>query len=147
MWSWDWANWENFPRSQEKDVAEPGVEPSYPKMQPREFHKQPSYAVSTLLSSTSFSPNNYSSWQMVDVCFEQHWARTGYRNIRSSYWLGSNWGGKKDISFSSDSLQGLHAESILTVLFTKQSVASLQRRNCWSAATNRQSHWTSFILY
>lgn len=39
-------------------------------------------------------------------------------------------GEKKDISFSSDSLQGLHAESILTVLFCKQSVASLQRRNC-----------------
>lgn len=39
-------------------------------------------------------------------------------------------GEKKDIAFSSDSLQGLHTESILTVLFGKQSVASLQRRNC-----------------
>lgn len=99
VWSWDWADWETFPRSQVKDAAEPGIEPSYPKMQPREFHNQPSYAVSTLLSSTSFSPNNYSSWQIVDVCFEQHWARTGYRNIRSSYWLGSNWGRKRTFLF------------------------------------------------
>ena len=37
--------------------------------------------------------------------------------------------GKKDTAFSSV-YRALHAESILTVLFGKQSVASLQRRNC-----------------
>lgn len=38
--------------------------------------------------------NCYSSWQTLDVCYAQHWAHTGYRNNRSSYWLGSIWGNK-----------------------------------------------------
>lgn len=94
----------------------------------------------------SLLTNYYSSWQTLDVCYAQHWAPTGYRNIRSSYQLGSSWG-KKGQFFLQTVYGALHAESILTVLFGKQSVASLQRRNCWSNATNRQSHSIGFFLY
>lgn len=77
-------------------------------------HNQPLYLVSALLSSTPFFLTNYySSWQTLDACSVQHWARTGYRNIRSSYWLGSNWG-----KFFFRQFTGLHMLSIFLLYYS-----------------------------
>lgn len=87
LWNWD-SRLRDFPK-----VTREGTEPSCPTEQPRDLLTLPAplSCFRSALLNTLF-PHYYSSWQTLDACSVQHWAHTGYRNIRSSYWLGSNWG-------------------------------------------------------